>query len=176
MREQKSSPWNSLEVAKLCCELMTPIVVAVIGFLITYRLDEQTHLQKIVTDGRAQIHSTARHGLFHIFSYIEDMNTWKEDDPDKVIAYKRSVDEAMWEQPNFWKEDTFQAYKDYMDSAFLTGWAVGKDAKIKTNADQKRTLSNWKPEWDNRLTGKVDPNHRSAYKKLQELFFRDLLQ
>ena len=64
-----------------------------------------------------------------------------------------ALNEAMWEQPNFWKEGTFQAYKHYMDSAFRTYTGVGNDAQIKTNADQKRQLPNWKPEWEKRLTG-----------------------
>jgi hypothetical protein len=59
-----------------------------------------------------------------------------------------ALNEAMWEQPNFWREGTFQAYKHYMDSAFRTYTGVGNDAQIKTNADQKRQLPNWKPEWE----------------------------
>ena len=82
----------------------------------------------------------------------------------------------MWEQPNFWREDTFQAYKHYMDSAFRTYTGVGNDAQIKTNADQKRQLPNWKPEWEKRLTGAIDPDHRGAYKNLQGLILRDLVQ
>ena len=41
------------------------------------------------------------------------------------------------------KDDTH-----YMDSAFRTYTDVGNDAQIKTNADQKRQLPNWKPEWE----------------------------
>lgn len=67
-----------------------------------------------------------------------------------------------------------EAYKHYMDSAFRTHTGVGNDAQIKTNADQKRQLPNWKPEWEKRLTGAIDPDQRGAYKNLQGLILRDL--
>jgi hypothetical protein len=176
MAEEKRSPWNSLEIAKLCCGLATPLIIAVIGFVITHQIEEQKRLQETVSAGRNKIYEDVKHGLFHIFSYIEDIHTWKEDDPDKISGYRHCVNEAMWAEPNYWRPNTFQAFKDYMDVAFQTFAGPATDALIKANSNQKHLLPNWKPEWEKRLTGSVDPTHRAKYEKFQDLMYRYLVE
>jgi len=183
-RSETKSNWSSLEVAKLLSGVMTPIVVLVMGYIINQtlsdqnrRLAEQNRIQKAVLVGRTKIFDSIREDLAHIYDYIEDIGTWKEDNPDTIIADKLKIDTAMWSERPFWSETTFNAYEEYMKTAFdMSAGGVGKDAPIKTDLQGKQSLPSWKAEWQSRLTGERDPDHRSKYKNLQDLFFQDLTQ
>jgi hypothetical protein len=52
--------------------------------------------QKYAVEERTNVLNEIRVPLSHIFDYIEDIGTWKEDDPEKIIAYKRKIDTEMW--------------------------------------------------------------------------------
>ena len=178
MTNERKSPWNSLEVAKLCAGLLTPFVVALVGYFIQQQLAEQSRtwqVQQRLADRRLQVYDSIRSDLNRIYCFVEDVGSWKEDNPETVVGYKRSIDRTMHTQRAIWATDTFHAYLEYMDAAFQTYQAVGTDARIKTNDIEKRVgVPGWTTEWSARLTGQRDPNHRSFYNRLVNLMSRDL--
>jgi len=174
------SPWNSLELAKLLVSLLTPIAVVCIGFFIQHNLAEQNRswqAQQRIVERRLQVYDTIRLQLNRIFCFIEDVGSWKTDNPEKVIDYKRSVDQAMHSQRAVWRPDTFKAYLAYIDGAAfeIYGGGVGTDAKIKTHDKEKVVgIPGWNVDWGKRLTGQRDPNHKEKYDQLLNLISRDL--
>ena len=92
-----------------------------------------------------------------------------------VIGYKRSVDQTMYTNQAIWLPDTFQAYKDYIDTAFLTGQAVNRDAKIRTSIAQLAELPGWQENWRERFTDEDAPNHGQSYERLMRLMSRDFM-
>jgi hypothetical protein len=173
--DEKASPWNSLEIAKLFTGLLTPLMVAIVGYILNQQLTEQTGFEKSLAERRFQIYDTIREGLNRIYCYVEDKGTWKQEDPDKILTYKRMIDQAMFTQRAFWGPDTFKAFTDYMDSAFATYQGVGVDARIKSGFDEKQSLPGWKSEWASRFTGHEDSSHEANYNRLQSLIARDLM-
>jgi hypothetical protein len=172
------SPWNSLEVAKLFASLLTPIVVALVGYIVQQQIAEQGRSwqsQQRIVERRLQVYDTIRNELNRIYCFVEDIGTWKEDNPETVIGFKRHIDQAMHSQRALWARQTFQAYLDYMNTAFATFQGIGTDAKIKTNDYEKKIgISNWKREWSERLTGTRDQKHRENYDRFINLISRDL--
>lgn len=176
---KRDSPWNSLEIAKLCAGLLTPLLVALFGFLIQQQLAEQSRLWQLeqrLADRRLQVYDSVRNELNRTYCFIEDVGTWKEDNPETVIAYKRMVDRAMHTQRAVWATDTFQAYLDYINAAFETyKGGAGNDAKLKTTDLQKKDgIPGWTTDWSGRLTGKRDADHRKRYDTLIDLMSRDI--
>jgi hypothetical protein len=156
-----------------------PLVLAVFGYLIQQKLSEQDRAWKTsqrVIDRRLQVYDSIGRDLNRIYCFVQDVGTWKEDTPEKVIGYKRSIDGQMHAHRAIWPRDTFAAYVDYMDrSAFLIFQGVGSDPRIRTGDGQKRIgVVGWKSDWSAQLTGERDPNHRQKYERLVDLISRDL--
>jgi hypothetical protein len=178
MPEQLASPWNSLEIAKLGMGLLTPVVVALVGWLVSRQLARQSRhwqTQQRLADRRLQAYDGIRSQLNRIFCFVEDIGTWKEDNPETIIGYKRLIDPTMHSQRAIWAPDTFQAFLGYMDSAFEPYQGVGTDAKIRTKDIEKKVgIKGWRNEWSERLTGERDSEHKNNYNKLVDLMSRDL--
>jgi hypothetical protein len=178
MGDEIKSVWNSLEVAKLCVGLLTPLAVVIIGYFVQKQLAAQNQSwqgESRIVERRFQVYDSVRTELNRIYCFVKDVGTWKEDNPDTVLRYKRDVDGIMHSQRAVWLNDTFQAYLQYVQSAFREFGGMGTDAKIRSTDDEKKVgIQGWKPEWSARLTGERDPNHDSNYDKLQALISRDL--
>jgi hypothetical protein len=174
----KTSEWTSLEIAKLVASITMPLAVVFVGFLVQRTLAQQdrswrAHQQ--LAERRLAVYNDVRKELNRIYCFVEDVGTWKEETPDSIIRLKRIVDEEMHTNRAIWAPDTFAAYLDYMTTAFATYQGIGEDAKINTSAVEKRVgVPNWKPEWETRLTGTVDADHRKKYQTFIELVSRDL--
>lgn len=187
MTEERKSPWNSLEVAKL---LVTPVVVALLGFFVQTQLAEQARAtqqlladqarswqqSQRLADRRLQVYEAVRVELNKIYCFVEDVGSWKEDNPETVTSYKRSVDREMHSHRAIWSAETFVAYLKYMNSAFAEySGGVGTDAPIATTATEKRKgIKNWSPAWESRLTGTRVPEHKRNYDQLLNLMSRDM--
>lgn len=176
--KDKVSPWNSLEISKFLVSILTPLTVAFVGFSLNSSLEEQKQfykLQERLADNRLNIYNEIKYKLNRIYCFIEDIGTWKEETPKKIISYKRSIDQSMHSQRAIWSRDTFDAYLKYMDSAFEPYQGVGLDAKIKTSKIQKESIKEWTNEWNNNIKDKKDNNHKSSYENLINLISRDLM-
>ena len=178
MVDERKSPWNSLEIDKLCAGLLTPILVAWFGFLVQQQLAEQSRSwqsQQRLADRRIQVYDSVRNERNRIYCFIEDVGSWKEDNPETAVGYKRMIDRAMHTNRAIWAADTFQSYLDYMNAAFETYQGVGTDAKLKTTDLEKKVgVPGWRPDWSGRLTGTRDTAHRKRYDKLVDLMSRDI--
>ncbi|CAN7752391.1 hypothetical protein [Rhizobium sp. LjRoot258] len=177
MGEEKKQLWNSLEIAKLVAQYLIPISVAVIGFYVQQELAKQTRIsqhEEKIADRRLQVYDQIRVPLNRIYCFINDKGSWKEDNPETVIAFKRQVDREMYSQQAVWGADVFQAYLKFMDSAFASYQGVASDAKVKTDTVQKKLLDQWKDEWNERVTGSIDPENDTEYRQLMVLLSRDI--
>lgn len=165
------SPWNSLERTKLFVQALTPITAAVIAAFFALNLSKQNSL----ADRRLKTYDMVSAELNQIYCFIEEVGDWKKDDPEKIITLKRLVDQAMHRHRAIWREQTFQAYLTYMDSAYETYRGDGKDPQIRArNSLGRQAILNWKPEWKDSLTGNRDPSHKENYEKMQAHFSEDL--
>jgi len=81
----------------------------------------------------------------------------------------------MQSNQRIWSHATFQAYLDYMDTAFATDGRGSAGVKIKTSSYEKQVgIRGWNSNWDARLTGRVELDHKQRYDELLDLIARDL--
>ena len=178
----RKSPWNSLEIAKILIGALTPLLIALVGFQIQNSLKQQEQTRNEswqisikLADRRLNAYDEIRAKLNRIYCFIEDVGTWKGDNPETIIALRREIHASMHPQRALWSPDTFAAYIHYMDeSAFELYQGVGADPKVRTTDNQKRSIKGWTDAWSNQLTN-PDGNHQYAYDQLLSLIARDLM-
>jgi hypothetical protein len=175
----KVSAWNSLEVTKIVVAMLTPLMVAFVGFLIQSEIADQARQVRAserLVDRRLVVYDEIRTGLNRIYCFIDDVGTWKEETPDTISMYRRKIHAVMHTNRAIWPEDTFNEYLLYMDQvAFKTFQGVGQDAEIRTFKYQKEFgIPGWRAEWNERLTDEKDSSHSEVYIKLLKLMSRDL--
>lgn len=178
MPAEKRTAWNSLEAAKLLVGIATPLALALLGFRIQATLAKQNEAwrsRERLADRRLAVYDEIRKPINQIYCYIEDVGTYKDDTPPTIIVSKRSVDQTMFTNEAIWSSDTLQAYRDYMQSAFLVFSGVNQDAQIRTSFAQKATLDGWNNTWVDRFTGTRARDHSQRYNQLMKSFSRDLM-
>jgi hypothetical protein len=172
-----------LDIVNTIISFLTPLAIAVVGFFIQRVLAQQNQnwrIQERLVDKRVEIYQSIAEDLNKIYCYVMDVGTFKDESPDEIIQAKRNVDKNMYMYQAIWPEETFNQFKEYMDSAFATYQGYGEDAKIRATTIEKRSAykkgdKNWQDDWDKRFTGKRDPEHQPKYKKLMNLISRDLM-
>src|SRR5262245_1530791 len=100
-----SSLWNSLEVTKLITSILTPLVVAVIGFWIQATIAEKNETLKAserLVDRRAAICDQIREKLNRIHCFILDISTSKDETPLTITAIRRDIHAVMHANRVFW--------------------------------------------------------------------------
>lgn len=176
--EAPKSPWNSLEIAKLIVSISLPITVVAFGFMTKDALLDREHkirLSEKVLEKRQEIYEQVRVPLNNIYSYIEEVGSYKKMTPSTINDDRRKLHATMHTQRAYWSAHTFSAYLDYMDNvAFKTWQGVTKDAVIQDSPGQKKSLPSWKEHWEERFSGNQDPNHKRAYNKLINFIATDL--
>jgi hypothetical protein len=192
----KQSNWNSLEITKLLLSSVTPVIGIALGYYVAVtemqkqavvnerlaaeqiakqaEVSQRLQYEQVMLNRRVKSYDTIKDDLNRIHCFILDIGTWKEETPDTVIGYKRAIDREMSENKDIWSPKTVSAYEAYMNAAFAPYQGAGKDAAIKTSADQKDANSKWRRTWDSRLTGTVDLEYRKAYDDLSQSFLADI--
>jgi hypothetical protein len=173
-----ASAWNSMEVANLIVASLTPLTVGFVGFLLQKTLAQQDRFWKArqqLAERRLAVYNEVRKEINRVHCFVNDIGGWKRDTPTTVLGYKRQVDETMHSNRALWPPDTFSAYLELMNSAFATYQGIGADARIKTSAQEKRQgMPNWEPNWEERLTGLLDPHEPASLERFMRLVARDL--
>lgn len=169
-REEKSE-WTRLEIMKLVISTITPLMILFLGIYVT---NSERHAEALTT-ARIKSYDTIKDDLNRIDCFVNDVGTWKDETPDKVIGYRRAIEREMYEEKGIWSKKTFDAFIEYMDhAAFHIYGGIGKDAQIRTTSDQKHSITGWNTEWDSQLTQEIDPNYKNAHDVLYESFIYDI--
>jgi hypothetical protein len=172
------SAWNSLEVAKLVIGLLTPLVVALVGFWVNSTVAAQNRAWQLndqLVARRLAVYDEVRTKLNTIYCFVEDIGRWKDETPESITDLRREVHAIMHTNRALWPPDTFAAYLDYMDRvAFKTYSGVGEDAKIRTSLNMKGSQPGWASTSKNLIAPEKDPSHRESYDQVINLISRDL--
>lgn len=141
------------EWAQLLVSLSTPVVVAVIGFLLNMRLraiEERRWLSQKVIEKRLALFESMAPKLNDLFCYFTYVGHWKELDPHLIIALKRELDKELHVHAAPFPSRLGSDYEAFMESCFKMWGAAGTDARLRTGfASRKQAAGNaWKPEWE----------------------------
>lgn len=168
-----TSPWNSLEKAKLAVSLLTPLLVLILGIII----NGSVKTAERSTSLRSEIYQKVGEDLNDIYSYISFVGNWKELTPLDVIRKKRAVDKAMYTYRPFFSEELFSTYLKFMNEAFASYGGAGTDARIRSEIKtkdgdrQKDSTKPWEPLWEDRFSKE---SNKSAQQEAYDLFLERL--
>ncbi len=146
-----NDPWNSLEIARLSASLMTPLMVAFVGFLLnrrikTYEQNQWTN-QKIV-DKRLDIYDKLVPYLNDVLCFYCYIGNWKEIGPKEIIQYKRVLDKSMSIYKPLFDTEVWKAYNVFIHLCFETSVHWENDATIRSSFTKRAQFSsNWDEAW-----------------------------
>jgi hypothetical protein len=150
------SPWNSLEVAKLIVDGLTPVAVVLLGVWVsraTRRVEASQWVNQKLIEKRIGLLERILPYLNDIFCYYTWIGMWKELSPADIIQRKRDLDRLFFANQPFFSADALSAYQVFTQALFLTYAKPGADAQLRTtevSPDGSRATSypgTWKPEW-----------------------------
>lgn len=176
--------WNSLEMVKIAISLLTPLIVLLTGYILNAKISEKTandtknNIKTTITANmRLGIYNDIRDKINRIYCFVQDVGTWKDDNPKTIIQYKRSIDSSISTTQGLWTASTLAAFKKYEESAFKSMIGVGIDAQIRTDDGQKKfAVPDWNENhWNERITHEIDPTHKEKYNILIKSMFKDIL-
>lgn len=179
-----ASSWNSLHIATLAVDALTPLAVAGLGYLITRtgrRLERVQWANQTVVIRRVEIFNEVGVMLNQLLCFATFVGSWKEIQPQKAIELKRKLDEKMYTNRILFSVDLFDVYRNFIATLFLMYATTDRDASLRvpiaSHWGDRRNLM-W---WEDSMAEFFTPDHtvsveqvQAAYEKLAEAFRSDL--
>lgn len=144
--------WNSLEICKLAATIVTPMVVALFGWLIWSNQQamvqrwerDQLELRNIaganarerdrIREFRLSLYDKAAPLLNEILAYHFYVNRWKEHSPSDIIEKKRQLDALMYANIALFTSEFFDLYREFMRQGFRSARNHFGEPRIRTQA------------------------------------------
>ena len=115
--------WTWLETAKLAVGLITPIIVAYVGFLLSRNLkkiDQRLFTNQKLIEKRIAIYDEVAPMLNDLYCYYMYIGHWKDLKPGDVVLYKRKLDKTMYIYVPLFSEALFKEYNNLIHLFFAT--------------------------------------------------------
>ncbi len=187
---QPVDPWNSLEIARFNLEIikvvisvLTPLIVATVGYIINNRLKQLEQAQwanhKLI-EKRIAVFDDVAPLLNDLLCYFTYVGCWKDKKPDEIVKLKRELDRKIYVNAPLFQREFLEKYNAFMSLCYMTYAAWGQDAKLRTDRQQHRDASpnNWDAEWDRSFTDESDCSTPSevgdAYRELMCSFSSEI--
>jgi hypothetical protein len=177
-----NTDWTSLAITKLIVAGLTPVLIAIIGLLISKKLKKLEHNQwrnQKLIEKRLLVYDELAPLLNDILCYYSYVGNWKEHTPIQIIALKRIVDKKIYLVAPMFCKEFFSACMTFMNLCYGTYKDWGEDAKLKTNFERRKQAmgANWDLKWDKIFC--VDEcsdfnNIRTAYLQIMNIFSEEI--
>jgi hypothetical protein len=181
--------WNSLEVAKLLVAALTPILLFVLGLIVSraaHRVEDAQWANRNVIGQRLELFEEMAPKLNDLYCFFLLIGHFREVRPPEALALKRELDRTFYANAPLFSSEFGEAYRDFMHTCFETFTGLGEDAKLRANArlqwfertgrDHARGGGVWSDSWKEMFS--EDPAEREvvagAYERLMDEFARDV--
>lgn len=177
----RAGPWNWLEIAKLIASLLIPATLAIFGIYIHRVTKKFDHLQwrnQKLIEKRMVIYDALAPLLNDVLCYFTYVGSWKEFEPQHIVALKRSLDKQIHLAAPLFSEAFFSSCMNFLNLCFDTynGW--NRDARLKTKWQRRKEArgNGWKDQWAECFSNsESDPEEiRRAYRAIMEAFTVDI--
>lgn len=147
-----ASPWTSLEIVKLAISTLTPVLVVVIGFLISRRqklLDSLQWKNQKLTEKRIEVFERLAPLLNDVFCYFTRVGSWKEMEPPEIVGKKREMDRIVHVNKPLFSPAFFVRYESFIDTCYSMYTGRGRNAELRTSyIEHERSFGGpWQLEW-----------------------------
>jgi hypothetical protein len=172
-----------MEIAKLIISAVTPLMVLVIGLLISRslkRLEYRQWTNQKITEKRIAIFEELAPLLNDLLCYFTFVGCWKDLSPLQVVTRKRTMDRIVHVNAPLFSKDFLNRYNEFIDSCYkaYSGW--GEDAKLRTGRGRHKEAAegSWDSAWDScfvEIDDCSDPKVvRTTYTSLMSRFAEEL--
>lgn len=137
--------WPTLEIAKLIVGVLTPMSVALLGWLFSRqlkRLDLSNWTNQKLIEKRLAIYDDIAPKLNQLLCFFTWVGYWKTVSPAEAIQAKRDLDRTVNIYRHVFDAEVYDAYQAYIHALFETYTGAGHDARL-------RALI-WGPDGDRR--------------------------
>ena len=148
----RDAGWTSLEIAKLCVATLTPILVLVLGVMVSRagrRVEEAQWASRKLIEKRLELFDDMSGPLNDVFCFFRLVGDFQSITPPNAITLKRRLDKLFFTHEALMSEEFGFRYKAFIDACFLPYTAVGHDARLKASVQRQRTErgARWQDEW-----------------------------
>ncbi|MBI3346239.1 MAG: hypothetical protein HY020_03390 [Burkholderiales bacterium] len=179
--------WPALEIAKLVVGVLTPLSVALLGWLFSRqlkRLDLTNWTNQKLIEKRLAIYDEIAPRLNKLLCFFTWVGYWKTVSPADAVQAKRDLDRTLNIYRHVFEPEVYEAYQDYIGTLFETYTSAGHDARLRAliwggDGDRRRDCAyTWDEAWvssfsePGRAVGK--PEVRVKYKALMAALTRSL--
>jgi hypothetical protein len=155
-RGEATVSWNSLEIAKLAVGVVTPVLIAVLGFWVSRRLKAFEATERInqkLIERRIHTYDRLVPIANQVYCFFAFVGSWKETTPPQAIALKRGMDEIAYVDAPLFDPDFLRLYTEFVDRCFHTFHAWGAEPKLRTWSVRRRAATEgWSTNWDHLFT------------------------
>ncbi|MGQ3054566.1 MAG: hypothetical protein ACT6S0_22510 [Roseateles sp.] len=126
--------WPTLEVAKLVVGVLTPLSVALLGWLFSRqlkRLDLSNWTNQKLIEKRLVIYDDIAPKLNLLLCFFTWVGYWKTVSPADAIRAKRELDKTLNIYRHVFDAEVYEAYQDYIHILFETYTDIGHDARLR---------------------------------------------
>jgi hypothetical protein len=170
----KAADWIAL--GAVFATLLTPIAIVVLGFTFNKRFknfERTLEEQRRVSETRFQLYQDIGFKLNDLYAYFLYVGNWKENDPRKIVEYKRELDRHVFTYRPIFSNDFNKKYDGFILSCFKTFGGWKKDARLRTTS--KHRLEEGQPEWSEWFTEEDNRQAiRESYRSLLDCLASDL--
>lgn len=152
---------DGFAVAAALSPWLVPLLTVLLTALVTYLLVRPTKQTEALVAKRITVYDKVLPAANDLLCYFVCIGGWRDLDPDKVIALKRSMDRTMFTDGRLFSDGVRASYKNFMDSYFTVRAGVGLPAKLRADRSylQREWGNDWKGTWDDAF---VEPGPEST--------------
>lgn len=180
-----ATEWTSLEVVKLAVSFLTPVVVVVLGVMVTRaakRVEDAQWSNRKLIEKRLELYSAMAPPLNDLYCCFRMVGHFREVTPPVAIERKRELDKVFYANEYLMTQEFRDLYHAFMDMCFETWKHAGEDAKLKssvaTQKEERGRQTEWEPEWNDLFV--ADPGETAtresivaSYRAVMEQFAMD---
>ena len=179
--------WPTLEIAKLVVGVLTPLSVALLGWLFSRqlkRLDLSNWSNQKLIEKRLAIYDEIAPRLNKLLCFFTWVGYWKTVSPADAVQAKRELDRTLNIYRHVFEHEVYDAYQDFIGALFETYTGAGQDARLRAlifgpDGDRRSDCGyTWDEAWTvsftepGRAAGK--PEVRAKYEALMAALTRSL--
>ena len=179
--------WPTLELAKLAVGVLTPLSMALLGWLFSRqlkRLDLSNWSNQKLIEKRLAIYDEIAPRLNQLLCFFTWVGYWKTVSPAQAIQAKRELDRTLNIYRHVYEPEVYEAYQDFILALFETYTGAGHDARLRAliwgDDGDRRTDCGY--TWDEAWTASFSepgqaagkPEVRARYKALMAALTRSL--
>lgn len=179
--------WPTLEIAKLIVGVLTPLSVALLGWLFSRqlkRLDLSNWTNQKLIEKRLAIYDEIAPRLNKLLCFFTWVGYWKTVSPAEAIQAKRELDRTLNIYRHVFEAEVYKAYQAFIEALFETYTGAGHDARLRAliwgpDGDRRSDCGyTWDEAWTASFSepgsaaGK--PEVRARYKALMAALTRSL--